>query len=89
MSKRTNNLLGLVKKIQKFVLDNKGLVFVFVFFLALVLVNALHESFPDEYDNILGGFYINKGILPNIGFFTHHNIGAYFLAAINAFFTQQ
>ncbi len=89
MSKHTNNLFGLVKKIQKFVLDNKGIVLVFALFLVLALVNAVHESFPDEYDNILGGYYINKGMLPNIGFFTHHNIGAYFLAAINAFFTQQ
>lgn len=76
-------------KSVKWVAANKGLVFIFAVFLSLALINALHETFPDEYDNILGGYYISHGILPNIGFFTHHNIGAYFLASINTIFTQQ
>lgn len=78
-----------VKKTIKWVLDNRLILILFGVFLCVALVNAIHETFPDEYDNILGGYYINKGILPNIGFFTHHNIGAYFLASVNTIFTQQ
>ena len=50
--------------------------------LGIFLGNALHESYPDEFDNILGGWYILHGRLPFIGFFTHHGPVAYFLAAI-------
>ncbi len=78
-----------VKKIYRLIRQHKGLVVFFGVILLLSLVNTVHESFPDEYDNILGGYYITNGILPNIGFFTHHNIGAYFLAAVNTIFTQQ
>ena len=81
--------IGLLKKTVRFVTRNKWLVCLFVIFLFLTLISAVHETFPDEYDNILGGYYINKGILPNVGFFTHHNIGAYFIASISTFFTQQ
>lgn len=70
-------------------MKRKWLVGLFAIFLVSMLINAIHESFPDEYDNILGGFYINNWIMPNTGFFTHHNIGAYFLASINTFFTSR
>lgn len=78
-----------MKKIYRLLWQYRGLVAFFGVILLLSLVNTVHESFPDEYDNILGGYYITNGILPNIGFFTHHNIGAYFLAAVNTVFTQQ
>lgn len=78
-----------LKKAIGWVYANKLTAVLLAAFLCLALINAIHETFPDEYDNILGGYYINRGILPNTGFFTHHNIGAYFLASINTIFTQQ
>lgn len=52
-------------------------------------VNTFHTNFPDEFDNIVGGWYINRGILPYIGFFSHHNPGSYYIASIITFFTKQ
>ena len=51
------------------------------------LVNAFHTQFPDEFDNIFGGFLINQGKLPYTGFFTHHNPGAYYFASLITLFT--
>ena len=51
--------------------------------------NALHESYPDEFDNILGGWYILDGKLPYAGFFTHHGPIPYFIAAIIEIFSGQ
>lgn len=45
------------------------------------LSNALHESFTDEYDNLLGGAVINKGGFLYKGFFSNHGPVAYYLAA--------
>lgn len=62
----------------------------FVLFVSfLFLVNALHETYPDEFDNILGGWYIVHGRLPYVGFFTHHGPIPYFLAAVVTFFSGQ
>lgn len=47
----------------------------------LSLTNAVHDQYPDEFDSISGGKFIAHGQLPYTGFFTHHNPGAYFLAA--------
>lgn len=55
------------------------LIFLVIFF--LFLVNTLHEQYPDEFDNVLGGWYMLHGRLIYSGFFTHHNPVAYFLAA--------
>lgn len=49
---------------------------------AIFYVNAFHEQYTDEWDNILGGWYILHGRLPYIGFFSHHGPIPYFLAAI-------
>lgn len=54
----------------------------FLILYALFYINAFHESYPDEYDNITGGWFIIHGILPYSGFFTHHGPVAYFIAAI-------
>ncbi|HSW97853.1 MAG TPA: hypothetical protein VLF89_08565 [Candidatus Saccharimonadales bacterium] len=55
--------------------------------LILFILNSLHESYPDEFDNILGGWYILHGRLIYTGFFTHHGPTAYFLAAIVEIFS--
>ena len=54
---------------------------IYLVFLFLFLINTLHEQYPDEFDNILGGWYMLHGRLIYTGFFTHHNPVAYFIAA--------
>lgn len=53
----------------------------FLILLFVFLTNTIHFTYPDEFDNIVGGYYITHGILPYTGFFTHHNPFAYFFAA--------
>ena len=55
----------------------------------LFLLNAFHESYPDEFDNIMGGWYILHGKLIYSGFFTHHGPVPYFLAALLELFSWQ
>ncbi len=61
----------------------------FLVLFSLVFINTFHEKYPDEFDNILGGWYIIHGRLPYIGFFTHHGPIAYFIAAVVAIFSGQ
>lgn len=55
----------------------------------LFIINAVHETYPDEFDNILGGWYILHGNLPYSGFFSHHGPFPYFLAAFIEIFSGQ
>ncbi len=64
-----------------------GIFFVFIFF--IYLTNTLHESYPDEFDNILGGWYMLHGKPLYTGFFTHHNPLAYVLSAVIELFSWQ
>lgn len=50
--------------------------------LMIFIANSLYASYPDEFDNILGGKFILHGSLPYVGFFSHHGPLAYFLSAI-------
>lgn len=66
--------------------------FLFLFLGILFLVywtNTFHTNFPDEFDNIVGGWYIKQGKLPYIGFFSHHNPGAYFISAFITLFSDR
>lgn len=54
----------------------------------LYMLAIPYRQFADEYDNILGGVYINQGRLPNTDFFTHHMPMAYYVAAFITFFTK-
>ncbi len=67
----------------------KSQLIIFLPLLFFFLVNTLQTEFPDEYDNIVGGYYINQGILPYKGFFSHHGPLAYFLASLITLFTGQ
>lgn len=61
-----------------------------VFFAVLFLIltgNTLHESYPDEFDNILGGWNILHGNFLYTSFFTHHGPVAYVLAALVELFS--
>lgn len=59
-----------------------SLILLFTFF-----ANTLHESYPDEFDNILGGWRILHGHPLYSEFFTHHGPTAYFIAAIIEIFS--
>lgn len=52
-----------------------------VILLTIFLANGLHATYPDEFDNILGGKLILAGKLPYTGFFSHHGPLAYYLSA--------
>jgi len=52
-------------------------------------VNSLHESYPDEFDNIMGGWLNLHGELIYKDWFTHHNPFAYWLASIIEIFSGQ
>lgn len=62
---------------------------VFLFVIFAFFANSLHESYPDEFDNILGGWRILHGSLPYAGFFTHHGPVPYFIAALVGIFSGQ
>lgn len=68
-------------------MSKRLLLLVFFLTLSLALVNSLHFSYPDEFDNIVGGYFITHGRLPYTGFFTHHGPFAYFLASFIALFS--
>lgn len=53
------------------------------------VANSLHEKYPDEFDNILGGWLISHGKLPYIDFFTHHGPIPYFIASVITFISGQ
>lgn len=54
----------------------------FALIFATLFINAFHESYPDEFDNIMGGWYILHGVPIYAGFFTHHGPVAYFLSSL-------
>lgn len=62
--------------------DHRILTCFFLLIAGILFINAFHEKYPDEFDNILGGWYIRHGILIYTGFFTHHGPIAYWIAAI-------
>ncbi len=61
---------------------NLPIVFSFGVLFLILLLNSVHDKYPDEFDNILGGYLINHGELPYRDFFSHHGPLAYFLAGI-------
>jgi hypothetical protein len=73
---------------QRFIKERHYFTVLFVIvMLGIFLINTLHQSYPDEFDNILGGWYILHGRLIYTGFFTHHGPIAYFLAALVEIFS--
>ncbi len=54
---------------------------------ALFFLNAFHEKYPDEFDSILGGRYLDMGLLQYRDWFQHHQPGAYVVAALILPFT--
>ncbi len=58
-----------------------------ILFFSIGLINTVHESYPDEFDNILGGRYLIEGKPIYSDFFTHHGPTAYFVAVIPQLFS--
>lgn len=54
----------------------------FLLILFIFLINGMHERYPDEFDNVLGGKYILSGQLIYKEWFTHHGPFPYFLSAL-------
>lgn len=81
-----------IKRFVKTVFFDKNFVWKALFVLSvlsLFILNSLHEKYPDEFDNILGGWYILHGKLPYVGFFTHHGPVPYFIASFLLLFVGQ
>ncbi len=71
---------------------SKNKIAFYLFFLiitAIFFINGLHESYPDEFDNIMGGWYSLHGHLIYKDWFTHHGPIAYWIAAIVEIFSGQ
>lgn len=60
---------------------------IFGLLLAIFFLNAFHESYPDEFDSLVGGKYIDMGLLQYRDWFQHHQPGAYVMAALILPFT--
>lgn len=79
----------MVQSIYKMNLFSKQRLFSLGFILLILVVfllNTIHESYPDEFDNILGGWYTLHGGLIYKDWFTHHGPIAYWIAALIEFF---
>lgn len=75
--------------LTRFIKKNYILLLFFGAILFIYIQNTFHTNFPDEFDNIVGGWYITKGILPYKGFFSHHNPGAYYISSLITFISGQ
>ena len=84
-----------MKKIKSFnfkkhlTIENLIITAVFGVTAFIFLINSLHESYPDEFDNIMGGWLTLKGLIIYKDWFTHHNPFAYWLAGGIEIFTGQ
>lgn len=61
----------------------------FVSIIIINLINAIHTSYPDEFDNILGGWYILHGKRIYADFFSHHGPVPYVVASFLEIFSGQ
>lgn len=53
----------------------------------IFFLNAFHEKYPDEFDSIVGGKYIDMGLVQYRDWFQHHQPGAYVMASLILPFT--
>lgn len=88
------NLLIIRKKVTKLwdaarKKENLPITIAVILTFVLFYTNAWHEKYPDEFDNIMGGWLILKGNLIYRDWFTHHGPVPYFLASFIEIFSQQ
>jgi hypothetical protein len=55
----------------------------------ILLINTVHFYYPDEFDNIMGGWFLLKGLPIYKAWFTHHGPVAYIIAASVLLFAGQ
>ncbi len=60
-----------------------------IILIILFVSNAFHETYPDEFDNILGGWFTLHGHFLYSGYFTHHGPVPYLIAALVELFSGQ
>lgn len=56
--------------------------------LFIYLINGRHEQYPDEFDNVLGGWYLLQGKLIYSDWFSHHGPLAYVVASVVEIFSR-
>jgi len=83
--KRIPSYLKTIVKKKKFWIASAFVLFV----TAIFLMDTFHESYPDEFDNISGGWLILHGDLIYKSFFTHHGPFPYFLSSFIELFSGQ
>lgn len=69
--------------------ENIPLLTLSVIVLLVFYTNAWHEKYPDEFDNVMGGWFMLKGSLIYRDWFTHHGPMPYFLASVIEIFSGQ
>ncbi len=79
-------MTGYIKRFfQKLNLTPREIV-LFVIICLLFIANRTYVAYPDEFVNLLGGQFINRGLLPYRDFFDHHlPLAWYFSSAIMIF----
>lgn len=83
------NKINLIYQVTQFISNFRGNLLYLFIVMMILWINTFYTRYPDEFDNIVGGWYITKGILPYIGFFSHHNPGAYYFSSLIVLFSQQ
>lgn len=79
----------LFQQLFSFVRLNRSPIIFFGVVWIILFVSSVHNSYPDEFDNILGGWLVLKGTLPYSGYFAHHMPLGYLLAALLEIFSGQ
>jgi hypothetical protein len=74
---------------KNFLNKNWKIILIWVILGLILLVNTIHEKYPDEFDNILGGYLISKGFLIYKDFFSHHHPLPYWVSGLISLFTKQ
>lgn len=74
--------LGFLREKRNFPFILFAVIILFIF-----LINTVHESYPDEFDNILGGWYQLQGKFIYKDWFTHHGPIPYFLSSLIEIFS--
>lgn len=82
--------MEIIRKSRKWLSKKNVLIFLFVLLIGFIyFINSLHESYPDEFDNIMGGWYLLHGELIYKDWFTHHGPVAYYIAGFLEIFSGQ
>ncbi len=80
-------ILNSAKRLLYYCKSNPLEVFVYFFVFTVFVINSSYVSYPDEFVNLLGGVFINKGHLPYVNFFDHHMPFAWYLASFFLLFS--